>query len=154
VMQGDRHREAALRNNLADLLRETGRQDEAMDELKHAVVLFADHGEARVEPKIGDRSVVTGDGDVVRGVAVDDNISVNVPTLDWTSDFGCKALVTRVDRSRALDLVDRVHDFCRYRSSVEGNVSVLCAVENRGPNATDASFGHSRGGIGHGARDD
>ncbi len=53
VLQGDRHREAALRNNLADLLRETGRQEAAMDELKHAVVLFAEIGEVgRLEPEI------------------------------------------------------------------------------------------------------
>jgi tetratricopeptide (TPR) repeat protein len=53
VRQGDRHREAALRNNLADLLRETGRREDAMVELKHAVVLFAEIGEAgRLEPEI------------------------------------------------------------------------------------------------------
>ena len=40
--QGDRHRQAALENNLADLLQATGRQDEAMVHLKRAVAIFAD----------------------------------------------------------------------------------------------------------------
>jgi len=36
-----------------DLLRATGRQDDAMEELKHAVVLFAEIGEeGRLEPEI------------------------------------------------------------------------------------------------------
>ena len=48
-----KHREAALRNNLADLLRETGRQDASMGELKLAVALFAEIGEeGRLEPEI------------------------------------------------------------------------------------------------------
>ena len=51
--QGDRHREAALRNNLADLLHAVGESDEAMEELKRAVAIFAeigaDAGEAQAE---------------------------------------------------------------------------------------------------------
>ena len=51
--RGDRHREAALRNNLADLLHAQGRADESMAELKQAVALFADvgvqAGESRAE---------------------------------------------------------------------------------------------------------
>ncbi len=42
--QGDRHRQAALENNLADLLHEEGRGDEAMGHLKRAVALFAEIG--------------------------------------------------------------------------------------------------------------
>jgi DNA-binding SARP family transcriptional activator len=42
--QGDRHRQAALENNLADLLRAEGRQDEAMEHLKRAVTIFAEVG--------------------------------------------------------------------------------------------------------------
>jgi DNA-binding SARP family transcriptional activator/tetratricopeptide (TPR) repeat protein len=41
---GDRHREAALHNNLADLLHEAGRGDEAMAHLKSAVAIFAEIG--------------------------------------------------------------------------------------------------------------
>lgn len=41
----DRHREAALHNNLADLLHRAGREEEAMRELKRAVMLFAEIGE-------------------------------------------------------------------------------------------------------------
>ena len=41
---GDRHRQAALENNLADLLRAEGRRDEAMEHLKRAVALFAEIG--------------------------------------------------------------------------------------------------------------
>ncbi len=43
-MLGDRHREAALHNNLADLFHATGQEDAAMQELKQAVVLFAEVG--------------------------------------------------------------------------------------------------------------
>ena len=46
---GDRHREAALRNNRADLLHAGGRPDEAMDELKRAVTIFAEIGAERPE---------------------------------------------------------------------------------------------------------
>jgi DNA-binding SARP family transcriptional activator len=42
--QGDRHRQAALENNLADLLRAEGRHDEAMEHLKRAVAIFAEVG--------------------------------------------------------------------------------------------------------------
>jgi DNA-binding SARP family transcriptional activator len=41
---GDRHREAALENNLADLHHAAGRDEEAMGHLKRAVVIFADVG--------------------------------------------------------------------------------------------------------------
>ena len=44
VALGDRHREAALRNNLADLLHKAGRGEEAMAQLKQAVVIFAEIG--------------------------------------------------------------------------------------------------------------
>ncbi|MEO9176485.1 MAG: AAA family ATPase [Gaiellales bacterium] len=44
--QGDRHRQAALHNNLADLLHGAGRPDEAMVHLKRAVSLFAEIGDA------------------------------------------------------------------------------------------------------------
>ncbi|HEU0236433.1 MAG TPA: AAA family ATPase [Candidatus Limnocylindrales bacterium] len=48
---GDRHREAALHNHRADLLREAGRRDAAIDELKQAVAIFADVGEpGELEP--------------------------------------------------------------------------------------------------------
>src|SRR4029078_10694769 len=40
--QGDRHRQAALENNLADLLQAAGRPDEAMAHLKRAVALVAE----------------------------------------------------------------------------------------------------------------
>ena len=50
---GDRHREAALHNNLADLLHRTGRKAEAMRALKRAVTLFAEIGEdAGREPEV------------------------------------------------------------------------------------------------------
>jgi len=39
--EGDLHHEAALRNNLADVLHTAGRGDEAMEELKRAVAAFA-----------------------------------------------------------------------------------------------------------------
>ncbi len=42
---GDRHREAALRNNLADLLHASGQQEAAMAHLKQAVAIFAAVGE-------------------------------------------------------------------------------------------------------------
>jgi DNA-binding SARP family transcriptional activator len=41
---GDRHREAALHNHLADLLHTANRSDEAMDHLKQAVTIFAEIG--------------------------------------------------------------------------------------------------------------
>jgi hypothetical protein len=53
-LQGDRHRQAALENNLADLLQATGRADEAMAHLKRAVALFAEVGgrPGGLEPEI------------------------------------------------------------------------------------------------------
>lgn len=48
---GDRHREAALHNNLADVLRAVGRNDEAMRHLKRAATLFAEVGGSR-EPEV------------------------------------------------------------------------------------------------------
>jgi DNA-binding SARP family transcriptional activator/predicted ATPase len=44
--RGDRHREAALHNNLADLLHRSGQDEEAMTQLKQAVILFAEIGAA------------------------------------------------------------------------------------------------------------
>ena len=41
---GDRHREAALHNNLADLHHAAGRPDESMDHLKRAVAIFSEVG--------------------------------------------------------------------------------------------------------------
>jgi DNA-binding SARP family transcriptional activator len=50
---GDRHRIAALHNNLADILRAQGRKDEAMRQLKRAVRLFSEIGEADTsEPEV------------------------------------------------------------------------------------------------------
>ncbi len=45
---GDRHREAALHNNIADLLRASGATQQAMDHLKRAVAIFAEVGEPGV----------------------------------------------------------------------------------------------------------
>jgi DNA-binding SARP family transcriptional activator len=52
--QGDRHRQAALENNLADLLQETGHPAEAMEHLKRAVTLFVEIGgrPGELEPEI------------------------------------------------------------------------------------------------------
>jgi hypothetical protein len=48
-----RHCEAALRNRHADLLCAPGRREDAMAELKEAVALFAEVGEAgKLEPEI------------------------------------------------------------------------------------------------------
>ena len=44
VAHGDRHREAALENNLADLHHAAGRADEAMEHLKRAVAIFTEVG--------------------------------------------------------------------------------------------------------------
>ena len=50
---GDRHREAALRNNLADLCHAAGREEESMAHLKRAVEIFAEIGEGdRLQPEI------------------------------------------------------------------------------------------------------
>lgn len=49
----DRHRIAALHNNLADILRALGRKDESMRHLKRAVRLFSEIGEAGTnEPEV------------------------------------------------------------------------------------------------------
>jgi tetratricopeptide (TPR) repeat protein len=48
---GDRHREAALHNNLADVLRALGHGEESMRHLKRAVTLFSEIGGAR-EPEV------------------------------------------------------------------------------------------------------
>ena len=45
-VHGDRHREAALLNNLADLLHANGQTEEAMAHLKQAVAIFAEIGES------------------------------------------------------------------------------------------------------------
>ena len=50
---GDRHRTAALHNNLADILRAQGRKEESMRHLKRAVRLFSEIGEASAsEPEV------------------------------------------------------------------------------------------------------
>ena len=51
---GDRHREAAIHNNLSDLLHDAGRSPEAMSHLEAAVTLFAEVGaeEGRLQPEI------------------------------------------------------------------------------------------------------
>jgi hypothetical protein len=48
IVLGDRHLEAALRNNLADQLQASGDQEAAMAQLKEAVIIFAEIGQ-RVE---------------------------------------------------------------------------------------------------------
>src|SRR5262249_9060412 len=52
--QGDRHREAALHNNLADLLHAEGDHDAAMAQLKEAVRIYAEIGveAGAVQPEI------------------------------------------------------------------------------------------------------
>jgi tetratricopeptide (TPR) repeat protein len=53
VAHGDRHREAALRNNRADLLHALGRPREAQEELVRSVTAFADVGDrVAFEPEI------------------------------------------------------------------------------------------------------
>ena len=50
---GDRHREAALHNNLADVLHAMGRGEEAMTHLKAAVEIFGEVGvEEEPRPEI------------------------------------------------------------------------------------------------------
>lgn len=44
ILQGDRHREAALRNNLADLLHAAGQRETSLEQLKQAVSAFAEVG--------------------------------------------------------------------------------------------------------------
>ncbi len=57
VALGDLHREAALRNNLADLLHSADRHDAAMAQLKMAVAIFAEIGEdaGAMQPEIWKR---------------------------------------------------------------------------------------------------
>lgn len=52
--QGDRHRQAALENNLADLLHAQGREAQSMEHLKRAVALFAEIGgrPGELEPEV------------------------------------------------------------------------------------------------------
>jgi DNA-binding SARP family transcriptional activator/Tfp pilus assembly protein PilF len=52
--QGDRHRQAALENGLADALHAQGRSEDSMEHLKHAVALFADIGsqDGELEPEV------------------------------------------------------------------------------------------------------
>jgi DNA-binding SARP family transcriptional activator len=53
VSTGDRHHEAALHNNLADLLHAAGRSEEAMRHLTQAVTIFAEVGEEdELQPEI------------------------------------------------------------------------------------------------------
>jgi tetratricopeptide (TPR) repeat protein len=51
---GDRHREAALHNNLADLLHAAGQAEKAMSHLKQAVSIYAEIGveAGTVQPEI------------------------------------------------------------------------------------------------------
>jgi hypothetical protein len=50
---GDRHREAAMHSNLADILRIAGRQDEAMVHLRISAAIFAEVGEPdELQPEI------------------------------------------------------------------------------------------------------
>ena len=51
--EGDRHREAALENNLADLFHAAGRTEESMEHLKRAVAIFSEVG-ADERPTAGD----------------------------------------------------------------------------------------------------
>ena len=54
VVYGDRHREAALENNLADLHHAAGHEGDAMVHLKRAVAIFSEVGgdEATRMPEI------------------------------------------------------------------------------------------------------
>ncbi len=54
VAQGDRHHEAALHNNLADLLHAAGQSAAAMSHLKQAVTIYAEIGveAGNVQPAI------------------------------------------------------------------------------------------------------
>ena len=50
---GDRHHEAALHNNLADLLHAAGHPEQAMERLKRAVAIFAEvGGEGEPQPEV------------------------------------------------------------------------------------------------------
>jgi predicted ATPase len=54
AIQGDRHREAALHNNLADLLHSAGRSEEALLHVKQSVTIYAEIGveAGTVQPEI------------------------------------------------------------------------------------------------------
>jgi tetratricopeptide (TPR) repeat protein len=53
VASGDRHREAALRSNLADLLHAMGREEESMQQMRRSVEIFAEvGGTAALQPEI------------------------------------------------------------------------------------------------------
>jgi tetratricopeptide (TPR) repeat protein len=54
AIQGDRHREAALHNNLADLLHAAGRSEEALLHVKQSVTIYAEIGveAGTVQPEI------------------------------------------------------------------------------------------------------
>jgi tetratricopeptide (TPR) repeat protein len=54
ITHGDRHREAALHNNLADLLYAEGRLEDSMHHLKQAVSIYAEIGveAGTVQPEI------------------------------------------------------------------------------------------------------
>jgi hypothetical protein len=50
---GDRHREAALRSNLADLHHRAGRQEQSMTQLKGSAAILAEiGGETEVMPEV------------------------------------------------------------------------------------------------------
>ena len=49
VLQGDRHREAALHSNLADLYHSSGNEAQSMAHLKQAVVIFSEIGASEAE---------------------------------------------------------------------------------------------------------
>jgi tetratricopeptide (TPR) repeat protein len=59
AQKGDRHREAALLNNLADLLHRSGQSEAAMQHLKKAVVIFAEIGQADLRPGPAGPAVAT-----------------------------------------------------------------------------------------------
>ena len=52
--QGDRHREAALHNNLADLFHRAGDEPASMAHLKQAVAIFAEVGgqDGEMQPEV------------------------------------------------------------------------------------------------------
>ncbi len=54
VPHGDRHREAALDNNMADLLHAAGRREQSMAHLKRAVATFSaiDADETTRQPEV------------------------------------------------------------------------------------------------------
>ena len=54
TFQGDRHREAAIHNNLADLLHAASEPEATMEHLKQAVTIFAEIGieASEMQPEI------------------------------------------------------------------------------------------------------